>query len=157
MDEEFANNKLEEKNPVEALLFIGYALKTLYLTIMIVNVSYIVGMIFYLLCELIQDFIHDVDYNVIENPNEFEIENFISYFELYDKNPTQITILVTYFMFTSLSTVGFGDYHPRSNFERLVVALILLFGVAIFSYVMGNFQSILAQFKSYNDEIEEGD
>lgn len=60
-------------------------------------------------------------------------------------------------MLTSLSTVGFGDYHPRSDFERVFIALVLLFGVAIFSYIMGNFQEILSQFKSYNDEIEEGD
>lgn len=52
-DEKFANNKDEQKNPVESLLFIGYALKTLYLTIVILNISYIVGMIFYVLCELV--------------------------------------------------------------------------------------------------------
>ena len=64
---------------------------------------------------------------------------------------------MTYFMFTSLSTVGFGDYHPRSTPERIVVAFILLFGVAIQSYIMGNFADILAEFKDYNDELEEGD
>lgn len=64
---------------------------------------------------------------------------------------------MTYYMFTSLSTVGFGDYHPRSSFERIVVCIILLFGVAVFSYIMGNFVDILSQFKTYNDEIEEGD
>jgi len=37
-----------------------------------------------------------------------------------------------YFSFTSLSTVGFGDYHPRSNSERLIGAAMLVFGVAIF-------------------------
>jgi hypothetical protein len=48
-------------------------------------------------------------------------------------------IIAIYFSFTSLSTVGFGDYHPRSDPERLLVAFILLFGVAIFSYCMGIF------------------
>ena len=43
-------------------MFIGYALKTLYLTIVIVNISYIVGMIFYVLCEFVQDVFHNVDY-----------------------------------------------------------------------------------------------
>jgi len=51
-----------------------------------------------------------------------------------------------YFSFTSLSTVGFGDYHPRGNFERLVICFYLLFGVAIFSYIMGNFIEILEDF-----------
>ena len=42
-----------------------------------------------------------------------------------------------------MSTVGFGDYHPRSNVERAVGAAILFIGVAVFSYIMGNFSEIL--------------
>ena len=53
------------------------------------------------------------------------------------------TLIITYFAFTSLSTVGFGDFNPRSDYERVLIAIILLFGVAIFSYVMGNFLEIL--------------
>ena len=48
-----------------------------------------------------------------------------------------------YFAFTTLSTVGFGDYAPRSNLERLVFTAVLLGGVAIFSYIMGVFIEIL--------------
>ena len=71
--------------------------------------------------------------------------------------PTEITIIVTYFAFTSLSTVGFGDYHPRSDFERLCCSLILLFGVAIFSIIMGNFSEILVSFNSFNSGFDDGD
>ena len=67
------------------------------------------------------------------------------------------TIIVTYFAFTSLSTVGFGDYNPRSNIERIVCAFILLFGVAIFSYIMGNFITIIDQYQKFNEELEDGD
>lgn len=81
-------------------------------------------------------------------------DQFIIYFQLNQMTPREITILVTYYMFTSLSTVGFGDYHPRSNFERVYCAMILLFGVAIFSYIMGNFIEILDQFKSYNKDLD---
>lgn len=63
---------------------------------------------------------------------------------------------MTYYAFTSLSTVGFGDIHPRNSAERVVVAMILLFGVAIFSYVMGNFIDILETFKSFNDDVDYG-
>lgn len=64
---------------------------------------------------------------------------------------------MTYFAFTSLSTVGFGDLYPRSDYERLFTAFILLFGVAIFSFVMGNFIDILNSFKTINDDFDEGD
>ena len=62
-----------------------------------------------------------------------------------------------YYMFTSLSTVGFGDFHPKSNLERIVIAFFLLFGVAIFSYIMGIFIDILDQFKDVTDDINYGD
>ena len=56
------------------------------------------------------------------------------------------SLKVVYFAFTSLSSVGLGDLHPKSDIERLLTAFILLFGVAIFSYIMGN---LLEIFKNY--------
>lgn len=56
------------------------------------------------------------------------------------------SIIVMYWAFTTLSTVGFGDYNPRSDGERLMCAFFMLFGVAIFSYIMGIFIEILDQF-----------
>ena len=41
-------------------------------------------------------------------------------------------------MFTTLSTVGLGDYHPTNDKERVFGALILLFGVLTTSVVMEN-------------------
>jgi hypothetical protein len=73
------------------------------------------------------------------------------------KNQVQSLIVSSYFAFTSLSTVGFGDYHPRGNVERFVTAFILLFGVAIFSYIMGNFIEILSEFKEFHKDIGDGD
>lgn len=67
------------------------------------------------------------------------------------------SLKVVYFAFTSLSTVGFGDFHPKSDIERLLTAFILLFGVAIFSYIMGIFITILEEFNQLNAELDEGD
>lgn len=76
---------------------------------------------------------------------------------MIENTPPQNTVVLSYFMFTSLSTVGFGDLHPRGDFERLACAFILLFGVAIFSYIMGIFIEILEQFQNYNAELDQGD
>ena len=46
-----------------------------------------------------------------------------------------------YFAFTSLSTVGFGDYYPVSDLERLVGSFVLLAGVAMFSYILSDLLS----------------
>lgn len=98
--------------------------------------------------EFINDFILDIDLEnhqaYINNPEN--PETFIGYFDLSDNTQEYNIITCMYFAFTSLSTVGFGDYNPRGNIERLICAFILLFGVAIFSYIMGNFIEILDQF-----------
>jgi hypothetical protein len=71
--------------------------------------------------------------------------------------PYQCAIKVTYFIITSLATVGFGDLHPRNDFERIMVAITLLSGVALFSFIMGNFIAILNSSKSIYDEPEESE
>lgn len=58
-----------------------------------------------------------------------------------------------YFAFTTLSTVGFGDYAPRSNVERLFFTGVLLGGVAIFSYIMGVFIEILKSFFALTADV----
>jgi hypothetical protein len=56
-------------------------------------------------------------------------------------------IIMWYFAFTTLSTVGYGDYHPRSDRERVLGGFIMLFGVAVFSFIMGNFTEILVEYR----------
>lgn len=67
------------------------------------------------------------------------------------------TIVVTYYMFTSMSTVGFGDYHPKSDFERLICAIVLMFGVAIFSMIMGNFIDIINEYQTFSEDLDDGE
>ena len=57
-------------------------------------------------------------------------------------------IKVWYFALTTLSTIGFGDMSPVSLQERLIGAFILLIGVAVFSFIMGEFIEILMSYKS---------
>lgn len=64
-------------------------------------------------------------------------------------------IALVYFAFTTLATVGFGDYAPRSNPERVVGAFILLMGVAIFSFVMSIFSGLLLKLNKFNAEPED--
>lgn len=94
-----------------------------------------------MLCEFIQDFVYDVD----PGDKEFSEDLFMVTFGIESNDHFYNILLVTYFAVTSLSTVGFGDFHPRGNTERLATALILLFGVAIFSYIMGIFIGIIDQ------------
>lgn len=64
-------------------------------------------------------------------------------------------ISVMYFSFTTLTTVGYGDFYPVSNTEILVWSFVLLFGVTVFSFIMGNFIEMLMNFKIVTAENED--
>ena len=50
---------------------------------------------------------------------------------------------LTYFTFTTFSTVGFGDLHPCSNYERLAFYPFVLVGLCVFSYIVNELQEIM--------------
>jgi len=64
-------------------------------------------------------------------------------------------ITLVYFSFTSLTTVGLGDLHARSNAERIFQTSVLLMGVAAFSFVMNNFLNIVIKTKSVSAPFEQ--
>lgn len=67
----------------------------------------------------------------------------------------QVALSQTYFAFTSLTTIGFGDFHPRSDYERMMGSTILLLGVSMFSYIMSKFIQMMDQINETNKEMDE--
>lgn len=95
---------------------------------------------------------------IIDHPDSIGMEeHFIGYYELKNYSNTEILIKMLYFMFTSLSTVGFGDFCPRGNIERLMGAMLILFGVSIFSYIMNKFIEMSEQLIEINKDLDDED
>ena len=63
----------------------------------------------------------------------------------------------TYFAFTTLSTVGLGDYYPVSDTERLAGSFFLLMGVAMFSYMMGELLERIIRIQTLDVDIGDED
>jgi hypothetical protein len=61
-DDEFANDIFNQRNQMEAILFTSYGLKTLELTIVLMHFSYMLGMFWLIMCEVVEDFYHGVNY-----------------------------------------------------------------------------------------------
>jgi hypothetical protein len=146
-DPELAENIDIDQNKIMTIILVSYMFKILRLIILIILVSYFLGIVFYIICDITRGF----------ESVEASGDDFITKFGFLEQTNLEKAIRVTYFAFTSLSTVGFGDLHPRSDYERLLTAFILLFGVAIFSYVMGNFIEILDQSKTIGRGFDDGD
>ena len=70
--------------------------------------------------------------------------------------PAEITIVLTYYAFTSLSTVGFGDLYPISDNERVVGAIILFVGVLIFSFIIDSFIQKFDSFLKIHEDLDDG-
>jgi len=50
-----------------------------------------------------------------------------------------------YFITTTFSTVGYGDFSPNDNYEIILVMILELIGLAVFSFLLGTLSSIERQ------------
>jgi hypothetical protein len=64
---------------------------------------------------------------------------------------------MTYFAFTSLSTVGFGDYYPKNSFERLMCAMIIFGGNMLFGLIISNFNEMMDEIKNFMYEHDDAE
>ena len=128
-------NTLLDNNSIDGLMNFKYFLETLKLVIVIFNVSYFTGIFWIIYCDLIERYMlkHDEHHGEDSDSN---LVNFIDTYQIYEQTQWKQFIIAMYYSFTSLSTVGFGDFHPQDNSERIFCIFILLFGVAIFSVIM---------------------
>lgn len=62
-----------------------------------------------------------------------------------------------YYVFTTMSTVGFGDYNPRSDAERLACVLMFLGAGTVFALNLNEFSEIVTSHDELMAEIDEGD
>ena len=60
--------------------------------------------------------------------------------------PIDKYIVSTYFVITTVSTVGYGDISATTTFERVYCACLMLFGVTIFTFISGALSSILSNY-----------
>ena len=54
--------------------------------------------------------------------------------------------LAIYFIVTTMTTVGFGDMSASTSTERIYCIILMLAGVAIFSYISGALASLLSSY-----------
>ena len=140
---------LNDNMKIEGLLKVGYMLKIAKLLIILCNMSYFVGMIFLIIADVCRA--TNDSFETLDQDKEF----FLDFYDIDSQDPQYTTIVAFYFALTSLSTVGFGDYNPRSDFERLFVSVMLVGGVAIFSFLMGIFIEILHGYEEIAADIED--
>jgi hypothetical protein len=102
-----------------------FVFRILKITLFVILSSYFLGMMFFMICESNMG-----DEQAIDSDDYFIRHN-----NLFEKTPLEMSILTTYYMFTTMSTVGFGDLYPISNKERLFIIVLLFSGVILFAQI----------------------
>lgn len=84
--------------------------------------------------------------------------SFISTYDLEKKNPITITIIVVYFALTTMSSVGFGDYHPTNTWEAgfciLIFLIVLFVWPLLVGKLMDSFDLLQNAFADHNPNNE---
>ena len=120
-----------DHNGIHFIIKVNYGFKIFKLLLMIINITYFIALFWYIYSEL--------GNKLFLEENDFETFN-----EVYGLSPTNSTLLnrqkvitLMYFIYTTLSTVGFGDLRPQTSHERIFSAFLMLLGTALFSLIMG--------------------
>lgn len=87
---------------------------------------------------------------------ELESEDYVSWimrnegvegFDLY--------IMSIYFTLTTVSTVGYGDILPGTEWERLYCTILMLVGVSAFTFISGALSSIISNYDQSQAALQE--
>ena len=106
-------------------IYLIYIFRVFRLVCLIGIMSYFLGTSWYILTKMLTQ--------------DEEQYTFYNYYGMSERTDNENLIISCYFIFTTLATVGFGDYTPKGDVERFIMILVLLCGVATFSYIMGQF------------------
>lgn len=141
---QYYNNRLEEKvrknietenYPILKQLMYIQLYKIIRLVIIIFTFSYFLAIFWHI---IVCDYFNSI---------ESDEKNFCTVF-LNQNSPISLRLVqVWYFAFTTLSTIGFGDFVAVSTKERWIASVILLFGVSTFSFIIGQFIEIMGNYR----------
>lgn len=65
--------------------------------------------------------------------------------------PMDSMVKVFYYGMTTLTTIGYGDFLPKSVSEKIIISFTMLSGVTVFSFIMSNLIDILNEFQNFGD------
>ena len=71
---------------------------------------------------------------------------FQDFYILTGLSSEHVALRSSYFMLTTMATIGYGDFLPKNIYEMAFMSCVMLFGVALFAVIMGNFNSAIAYY-----------
>ncbi|OMJ88699.1 hypothetical protein SteCoe_9322 [Stentor coeruleus] len=119
------------------------------LFIIIIFIVYFLGCFWYWFQNVVSNYKYSLAKDG-DNENTFE-RYFIDGKGLESKD---IALRSSYFMLTTIATIGYGDYLPKNVYEMAFILVIMLFGVTLFAVIMGNFNSAIAYYTEATSGVD---
>jgi hypothetical protein len=116
--------------PIVNVINAVYKYKITSLLVIILSLAYFLGLIWIIITK---DFLQEKD-------------NFYQFYHEDDSDDLATLIKTTYFALTTLSTIGFGDFSPRTTYERIIWSVVLLSGVTCLSIIINNLMDMVRGF-----------
>jgi hypothetical protein len=85
-------------------------------------------------------------YSVTQFDNPNEPTNWIKANHLQDSPVLEIYVNALYWVITTTCTVGYGDFHPVTTNERIVVIASMILQSGMFAYIIGDISRTVAGF-----------
>ena len=111
--------------------------------ILTIILTYVLGCTWYFISSLL-------------NPSDTP-ETFITYYHLNEETVPDKLVTCLYYILTTLSTVGYGDFVPISILEKILGSIIMFCGVTFFSIMMNGFIGIVLSIKGESGDENEKD
>ncbi|CAG9311648.1 unnamed protein product [Blepharisma stoltei] len=113
------------------------AIKLIKFAIFVAIVVHVMGCLWYLIAKL----------------DNFSPNTWVARHGYIDSDKTSCYIASIYFIFTTLTTVGYGDIHAYTKSERAFVFVLMALGVAFYSYTISNLSTIMANMDSKTSNL----
>ena len=121
-------------------IYIRYLISFIQIFAALIFTTYVLGAFFFWWAEATED---------VANPWN---KHFSDFFIMQNPTPLQEMLRSWYFLVTTLSTVGYGDYYATNMLEKSMLIFILLIGISQFSLIVGQFNGLVAEFDRMNDK-----
>ena len=71
-----------------------------------------------------------------------------------DEELGDLYLIWLYFAITSLTTVGYGDISAYTSAEMIIAMIWMIFGVAVYSFIVGTLSSLLTSMDARAEMVE---
>lgn len=66
--------------------------------------------------------------------------------DIFDREISYKYVTAMYWAFTTMMSVGYGDIHPITTYERMVTMACMILSSGVFAFIIGDIGKMVASF-----------